>query len=75
MGIAGRQHPADEGCERGDVDYRRVQPRGPICQAPIACATRLGRFHHAHHLGKEGLAGRCHRLDLQWPRQVEGARL
>ena len=63
MHVARCDHPADEGQQGGDMDHRRVKPRGAIGDAPIGRASGLGRFHHARHLGQEGFAGGCRGLD------------
>ena len=56
-------HPADEGREGGEMDHRRIEPRGAVGDAAVGRAAGLGRFHHARHLGQEGVLGRGRRLE------------
>ena len=71
----GQDHPADEGRESGDMDHRRVEPRGAVGDAAIGRAPGLGRLHQARHLGQEGVLGRGGRLEGERAAEVERAGL
>lgn len=71
--IARRQHPADEGQQRGGVDHGRIKPCRPVGEPPVAGAAAFGRLHQAHHFGQEGILRPRRRGQRERPGEVQRA--